>query len=89
MPALRHYLEGDAAFRRSRFDEARESLEQAIAEDSTFALAHWRLGETFGWIEGIAGEIWISFVDPSRTITMGFASGAERSAIYLGMGFAY
>ena len=53
VPALRHYLVGDAAFRRSRFGEARESLEQAIVEDSTFALAHWRLGETLGWTEGI------------------------------------
>jgi len=53
VPALRHYLEGDAAFRRSRFAEARESLERAIVEDSTFALAHWRLGETIGWMDGI------------------------------------
>ena len=53
VPALRHYLEGDAAFRRSRFAEARESFERAIAEDSTFALAHWRLGETIGWMDGI------------------------------------
>ena len=53
VPALRHYLEGDAAFRRARFGEAREALERAIEEDSTFALAHWRLGETIGWTEGI------------------------------------
>lgn len=53
VPALRHYLEGDAHFRGARFDEAREALQRAVEEDSTFALAHWRLGETYGWIEGI------------------------------------
>ncbi|MHC4925580.1 MAG: hypothetical protein ACYTG4_16115, partial [Planctomycetota bacterium] len=53
VPALRHYLEGDAAFRRGNFSDARESLERAIAEDSTFALAYWRLGESIGWMDGI------------------------------------
>lgn len=51
--ALRHYLEGDAAFRRGHFEEARNHLERAIQQDSTFALAHWRLGEAIGWIDGI------------------------------------
>lgn len=46
-------MEGDAAFRRGRFAEAREFLEEAIREDSTFALAYWRLGETIGWTDGI------------------------------------
>lgn len=53
VPALRHYLEGDALFRRARFTDARQSLERAIEEDSTFALAYWRLGETLGWEFGI------------------------------------
>lgn len=56
VPALRHYLEGDAHFRRARFDDAREALQRAVEEDSTFALAHWRLGETYGWIEGIGSD---------------------------------
>ena len=53
VPALRHYLEGDALFRRARFGEAREVLQRAVEEDSTFALAYWRLGETVGWVDGI------------------------------------
>ena len=56
VPALRHYLEGDALFRRSRFEEAREVLHRAVEEDSTFALAYWRLGETYGWLEGIGAR---------------------------------
>jgi tetratricopeptide (TPR) repeat protein len=53
VPALRDYLQGDALFRRGQFEEAREALERAVQEDSTFALAHWRLGEAIGWISGI------------------------------------
>ena len=53
VPALRDYLQGDALFRKGQFDEAREALERAVQEDSTFALAHWRLGEAIGWISGI------------------------------------
>ncbi|MGD8322399.1 MAG: tetratricopeptide repeat protein, partial [Gemmatimonadota bacterium] len=53
VPALRDYLQGDALFRKGRFAEAREALERAVQEDSTFALAHWRLGEAIGWITGI------------------------------------
>lgn len=53
VPALRHYLQGDAHFRRSRFALARDAFQNALAEDSTFALAHWRLGDTYGWIESI------------------------------------
>ncbi|NIR78830.1 MAG: tetratricopeptide repeat protein, partial [Gemmatimonadetes bacterium] len=56
VPALRHYLRGDALFRRARFEEARNALQRAVEEDSTFALAHWRLGETYGWIEGIGSD---------------------------------
>ncbi len=41
--ALKLYLEGEAALRRSSFRGARESLEKAIALDPEFALAHYRL----------------------------------------------
>jgi tetratricopeptide (TPR) repeat protein len=54
VPALRYYLEGDAHFRRARFPEARDAFQEAIAEDSTFALAYWRLGDTFGWMESVS-----------------------------------
>lgn len=56
VPALRDYLEGDAAFRRGDFALAREHLERAVQKDSTFALALWRLGETWGWIDGIGAR---------------------------------
>jgi TolB-like protein/predicted negative regulator of RcsB-dependent stress response len=53
VPALKAYLEGEAFFRQSRFNEARDALERAITLDSTFALAYWRLSETIGWADGI------------------------------------
>jgi tetratricopeptide (TPR) repeat protein len=56
VPALRDYLEGDAAFRRGDFSTARDHLERAVEQDSTFALALWRLGETWGWLEGIGAR---------------------------------
>lgn len=55
--ALRAFLRGEQFYRRSQWDSARVSFENAVAQDSTFALAHMRLGEVFGWSEqlGSAG----------------------------------
>ncbi len=50
--ALKAYLEGMSYFRRSDFAAAAESFKTAVAEDSTFALAYLRLGDTYGWLEG-------------------------------------
>ncbi|NNK49527.1 MAG: tetratricopeptide repeat protein, partial [Gemmatimonadetes bacterium] len=50
--ALKAYLEGMSYFRRSNFAAAAESFKAAVAEDSTFALAYLRLGDTYGWMEG-------------------------------------
>lgn len=49
MPALRAYLEGENQLRDGRFTEAVERFAAAIAEDSTYALAHWRLASAADW----------------------------------------
>lgn len=49
LPALRAYLRGEQAFRRSAWDSALAYYEQAIDLDSNFALALSRLGRTLGW----------------------------------------
>jgi tetratricopeptide (TPR) repeat protein len=49
VPALKAYLEGEAAFRRADFDAASEALERAIEADSMFGLAYYRLASTYGW----------------------------------------
>lgn len=49
LPALKAYLEGERLFREGRFGAAVEAFQQAVAEDSTFALAHYRLSVTAWW----------------------------------------
>lgn len=52
IPALKAYLEGESRFRRSDFDGAIRAYSQAVAEDSTFALAHHRLALSYGYVAG-------------------------------------
>jgi tetratricopeptide (TPR) repeat protein len=47
--AIRAYLRGQQYYRRSNWDSALVAFQQAVDEDSTFALAHYRLGLTYGW----------------------------------------
>jgi tetratricopeptide (TPR) repeat protein len=44
LPALKSYLEGERLLRVGALDGAVEAISRAVAEDSTFALAHYRLG---------------------------------------------
>jgi serine/threonine-protein kinase len=50
LPALKAYLEGEAALRSARFDQAAEGFQRAIAIDSTFALAWYRLSVAGEWL---------------------------------------
>lgn len=47
--ALRAYLRGEAYRRRARWDSAETALRQAVAADSTFALAASTLSSVLGW----------------------------------------
>ena len=49
VPALKAYLEGEGHFRRSDWRNAVTAYKAAIEADSTFALAHLRLSQTYGW----------------------------------------
>jgi len=42
LPALRHFFRGENHFRRGSYAEAASEFDQAVAEDSTFALAMYR-----------------------------------------------
>jgi class 3 adenylate cyclase/tetratricopeptide (TPR) repeat protein len=58
LPALKSFLEGEGLARRGDFTRAIPAYEDAIEADSTFALAHYRLGDTYGWSEGLgAAEV--------------------------------
>ncbi len=64
LPALKAYLEGEAAFREGRHQAAADAFRAAVTADSLFALAWYRLS--------VAGE-WLTRVDLAR-------EGAERAA---------
>lgn len=49
LPALRAYLEGRAAYRRGLYDSAITSFQQALHEDSTFAMAALGLTVASNW----------------------------------------
>ncbi|MCG6955797.1 MAG: hypothetical protein LJF04_07390 [Gemmatimonadetes bacterium] len=53
LPALRAYLEGEAAMRRSDFADAAAAYERAVGLDSLFALGWYRLHDAYGWLEDI------------------------------------
>jgi len=55
--AFKWYLEGEQRFREGRFSDAIASLERAVATDSTFALAWYRLSEASGWMDDFGREI--------------------------------
>jgi tetratricopeptide (TPR) repeat protein/TolB-like protein len=56
LPALKEYLEGEALYRKAEFAAAVEPLERALEHDPDFALAHYRLGDAYGWVETIGSE---------------------------------
>lgn len=47
--ALQAFLEGEAFFRSGEYERAVGAYRRAVEADSTFALAHCRLAEAYGW----------------------------------------
>lgn len=56
LPALRAYLEGRAAYRRGRYDDALASFDRALDQDSTFALAGLGHFNAMAWSSGPHGS---------------------------------
>jgi DNA-binding SARP family transcriptional activator/tetratricopeptide (TPR) repeat protein len=50
LPALKAYLAGASEYRAGRFNTAEAAFQQALALDSTFALAHYQLSNTLLWL---------------------------------------
>ncbi len=50
--AIRSFLRGEQFYRRSQWDSAITAFDRSIEEDSTFALAYFKLSHTYGWSEG-------------------------------------
>ncbi|MFL5404012.1 MAG: protein kinase domain-containing protein [Gemmatimonadales bacterium] len=54
--ALRSYLQGERYYRRLEWDSALAAYTRAVESDSTFALAHLRRAQTFGWTGGYGSK---------------------------------
>ena len=50
LPAFKAYLEGESAFRAGHFESAVEAFQRAVAQDSLFALAYYRLSMAAEWL---------------------------------------
>lgn len=55
LPALRAYLDGQAAYRRGRFEEAVNHFKESLQLDSSFALAGLSLSSAAAWTSGEGG----------------------------------
>jgi eukaryotic-like serine/threonine-protein kinase len=54
--ALRSYLQGERYYRRLDWDSALVAYTRAVEADSTFALAHLRRAQVFGWTSGYGNK---------------------------------
>jgi TolB-like protein/tetratricopeptide (TPR) repeat protein len=54
--ALRSYLQGERYYRRLEWDSALPAYTRAVETDSTFALAHLRRAQVFGWTGGYGNQ---------------------------------
>ena len=71
LPALRYFLRGEQLFRRTEWDSARTSYEQAVTLDSTFALAYWRLGTIRGWQFSVSDSLGHAFSQRAAALNHG------------------
>lgn len=84
LPALKAYLSGERHYRRGDFPAATEDFRRSVAEDTGFALGHWRLASSSSW-SGRLGDGVLHGAVPA-----GWPEGdaAFRSATRLAPGFA-
>ena len=56
LPALRAWLEGEVMYRHGNVNAAVAAYERALAHDTSFAFAYYRLSAVLGWTEGTRSE---------------------------------
>jgi eukaryotic-like serine/threonine-protein kinase len=52
LPAIKAFLQGSQYYRRTQWDSAAASFQEAVTLDSNFAIAYGMLGQALGWTEG-------------------------------------
>jgi serine/threonine-protein kinase len=55
LPSLKEFLRGEEFYRRGLWDSALVHYDQAVAQDSAFALAQWRMALVLGWDPASSG----------------------------------
>ena len=89
LPAFRSYLDGERAFRAGEYGHAVDAFQRAIAQDTGFALAYYRLAVAYDWAGSTLAVRQAATdalrhserLDPlSRTLLGGFVSYANREA---------
>jgi tetratricopeptide (TPR) repeat protein len=68
LDALKAFLTGESAYRKADFAAAQQAYEQAVAADSTFALAHFQLSNVWGWSNGPFHEAALSHRDKAMEL---------------------
>jgi tetratricopeptide (TPR) repeat protein len=68
LPALKAFLEGEALYRRSRWDDAIPAYLAAVEADSTFALPLARLGYAYGWSESVGSQSAEQYVEQAARL---------------------
>lgn len=68
LPALKEFLLGEQFYRRAEWDSALAHYDRAIAQDSTFALAHWRMTWVLGGVPNTASRYSLPYVYMRRAI---------------------
>ena len=80
IPALRFFLEGEQSFRRSQFADAQASFTAAVKADSTFAIAYYRLAQTYGWFLGLGASEIPRFLAAAERYSQGLS---ERDSLII------
>ncbi|MEX2282027.1 MAG: BTAD domain-containing putative transcriptional regulator [Gemmatimonadota bacterium] len=89
LPALKAYLSGEREFRAGRYPEAVQAFREAIAADSTLALAYYRLAFAAEWIVDDSLALWSArqaarhareLPDRPRRLIEGFLAWREGDA---------
>lgn len=82
LPALRAFLRGERLYRASQWTDAIAAFEEAVAADSTFALAYQRLSESYGWLEGMESGAGLAYGETAERYVDRLPE-RERSLVHL------
>jgi hypothetical protein len=92
----RERFAGDAAVYGSAELRLQLVSTQVVLPANVGVLGLYDIGRVFvngdspgGWHKGVGLGLWVSFLDPDNTLSVTWARSRERTAFYVGMGFAF